>query len=762
VSAAVTNGTTRGLLVRLTLAALAGAPGLSGAQPVPRAPSDIAAPTRAARATAALPSIEGRLRYVVVLCRFQDDAEAGLPAPSAYEPTIGMTYPGIGAYLREASYGAVDFSGSTVVARWYPLPQPRAYYHPNGVLTSAPDLALLARECTAAAESDVTFTAYDGIVLQFSARNAGAFGGTGWTLTLNGKTAPYRVAWILSANSNQSPALYAHEILHSLGLPHSQPDRSRWDVMGTGQGRVGNPVTVIPPHTIAPYRDALGWIPPERKFVPALPSSQSIHLESAAAPTPGTGYWMVAAPLGNAAGDVYTAEARRGFGFDVHLPGEAVLIYRAAAGAEAVNVVADPAADPYTTGAMWMPGMSFSDSLAGVTIRVDAKTTTGYQVTVRRGWSLDVAVQGQGTVTTAAGDVACSVTCAKTYASRGVAVALTATPAAGWRFDRWQGACASSAGTACTLTLGADRALTAVFERATAQQVLTVASVTPATPPSVRPSAASRVSYTIVVRDQTGAGIPDATILVTDPLKTPSRQSLQTDGSGQATYAVAVPAGTASHSYDVTFQAAKFGYGTSAAVTRSLVVEAAAQLAVAPATLAFAGAHLGPQPAAQSVAVTVNAGTPLSDLGATVTYVSGRAGWLAPPALGTTTPAALVVRPTAASTATAGTFEADVCVTSAVAANGPQCVRVTYTVQRPALAASAVFEHLLGAGGLTGEQLQYLDRLGNGNGRLDVGDVRAWLIDTRQIAVGATNAAAVRELRARAVLAARTTGARLP
>jgi M6 family metalloprotease-like protein len=52
---------------------------------------------------------------------------------------------------------------------------------------------------------------------------------------------------------------------------------------------------------------------------------------------------------------------------------------------------------------------------------------------------------------------------------------------------------------------------------------------------------------------------------------------------------------------------------------------------------------------------------------------------------------------------------------------------------RPHLAADVVIDHLLGVGhGLDSAAIEYLDRSGNRNGRLDVGDVLAWLQQTAQ------------------------------
>jgi hypothetical protein len=56
-------------------------------------------------------------------------------------------------------------------------------------------------------------------------------------------------------------------------------------------------------------------------------------------------------------------------------------------------------------------------------------------------------------------------------------------------------------------------------------------------------------------------------------------------------------------------------------------------------------------------------------------------------------------------------------------------------VREPALAEQAVLDQLLGQGTLTPEQVRYLDLLGNDDGHLDVGDVRAWRI-ARGLPVG--------------------------
>jgi len=61
--------------------------------------------------------------------------------------------------------------------------------------------------------------------------------------------------------------------------------------------------------------------------------------------------------------------------------------------------------------------------------------------------------------------------------------------------------------------------------------------------------------------------------------------------------------------------------------------------------------------------------------------------------------------------------------------------RYRLDVAPPALTASVVVDQLLGANALRPVDIQYLDRAGNRNGRLDIGDVRQWVLE--QVRAGA-------------------------
>jgi len=78
---------------------------------------------------------------------------------------------------------------------------------------------------------------------------------------------------------------------------------------------------------------------------------------------------------------------------------------------------------------------------------------------------LTVAVEGQGHVTSSPAGINCHPSSCVANYGPGASVSLTATAATGWRFDHWERACQGQA-TTCTLTLGSDLLVKAVFVRA--------------------------------------------------------------------------------------------------------------------------------------------------------------------------------------------------------------------------------------------------------------------------------------------------------
>jgi len=106
------------------------------------------------------------------------------------------------------------------------------------------------------------------------------------------------------------------------------------------------------------------------------------------------------------------------------------------------------------------------------TVQVSAATTVGAAFALNT-YTLTVVKQGSGTVASTGGSIACGSTCSASF-NAGTAVTLTATPASGYTFTNWSGACTGTS-TTCQLTVNAAGSATAVFT-AVPTYALTVAT----------------------------------------------------------------------------------------------------------------------------------------------------------------------------------------------------------------------------------------------------------------------------------------------
>jgi hypothetical protein len=118
-----------------------------------------------------------------------------------------------------------------------------------------------------------------------------------------------------------------------------------------------------------------------------------------------------------------------------------------------VNLTATPASGWSFSG--WSGACSGSGSCTVTMSSSQAVTATFTQL-----FTLTVSEGGSGTVTSSPSGISCGLTCSASFAA-GTPVTLAATPASGWSFVGWSGACSGSG--SCVVTIGAAESVTASF-----------------------------------------------------------------------------------------------------------------------------------------------------------------------------------------------------------------------------------------------------------------------------------------------------------
>ena len=358
---------------------------------------------KAPAAHSALQSVSGPQPWISILCKFADVADEP-KTPAYFQGMYSSTYPGLDHYWRELSYDIANVEGSDAVG-WYTLPQPRSYYVYDRDGDGDEDLhhSRAADDCTAVADDDVYFPDYVGINLMFNdVLDCCAWGG-GYYMSRDGVTKVWHMTWE-PPWGYEDVTVIAHEMGHGFGLPHSsgaygQTYDNQWDVMSDTWSNCylsSDPVYgCLGQHTISYHKDLLGWIPAGQKYM-ATASSQTVTLEQLALPQTGN-HKMVQIPIDGSANHFYTVEVRRKVGYDVKLPGQAVIIHEVDTTRVRPAYVVDVDGNGNTgdDGAMWTVGETFSDAVNDISVSVDSATATGFVVAI----TLDDIPPSTGTTT---------------------------------------------------------------------------------------------------------------------------------------------------------------------------------------------------------------------------------------------------------------------------------------------------------------------------------------------------------------------------
>jgi hypothetical protein len=331
--------------------------------------------------------------FIAVMCKFADNAN-GYNFTSADIDTMfnGSPY-GLDGLVREMSLGEANLAGSKAVG-WFTLPKARANYAPDW-----DGAAELTRDCAAAAVAGgVDIAPFRNIMVFLNDQLPGAEGRTvPVSIPVNGQPTDFTSVLITRRGLN-SPGLVLHELGHVFGGKHTN---SITDPLG-GAAFYGerpdlnpnNPRRVnVGPGWDASNRDAMGWIPANRKTAVAS-GTQTITLTRLTQPGP-NGMMLVDVPIG-ATGERYVVAARTRVGYDSQqtsnntlqfgylLRVQGVVIEKVSPTADTTTVWSNPGGNRESPDSIWSTGQTFTDP-TGIRITVDRFDDTGAQVTITNG-----------------------------------------------------------------------------------------------------------------------------------------------------------------------------------------------------------------------------------------------------------------------------------------------------------------------------------------------------------------------------------------
>jgi hypothetical protein len=307
-------------------------------------------------------------KVIYLLLKYADEVDVPHP-PSFYSnlnnpdtPPAGEVFPStINGFFKKTSWDQFSWIGDVggegglgAPGGWLTLPHPKSDYAPCGWEGPCADLVTITNDAMELGRAEgIDFSVYDNVNFVISNDlDCCAYGG-GFYSAPEGKF--YGATW--EPPWGQEAHIYAHEMGHSLGLPHSgwvyYAYDSPWDVMSrrslaanvlcgsypsVNNGGTPRDLYCAEPGNgyIAPHKDYLGWIPAANGVVTSTSSSTTVTLEGLALPL-GTAAKILTicidgVPCTGSAAHYFTAEARvRDLGnssqFDNGIVGEGVILH---------------------------------------------------------------------------------------------------------------------------------------------------------------------------------------------------------------------------------------------------------------------------------------------------------------------------------------------------------------------------------------------------------------------------------------------------
>jgi len=335
--------------------------------------------------------VVGTQPFINILCRFKNDNSTPITRGQV-QAMFSNSYPGLNDYWQTVSYGNIDINDTSTI-NWVTLPHTRSYYQTYlGI-----DMYALMDDCTAAAESQVNFTQYEGINTFYNSALDGYAMGGERVMFLNGQWKEYSVTWM--PPWSQYHAIIAHEMGHSFDfMRHSSGSAenptngyvyiSQWDIMSAADGTCKiyiNGFGCIGTGAIADNLDIAGWMGAGDKLTVSPGQTADVTLQFLSSQST-SNYRMARIPVDGSSIYYYTVEARKQTGYDRNIPGKGVIIHEVlTTRPNALAYVVDAGDNNNNVndaGARWLVGETYRNNNNHLSIEVLSQTSANMTVRI--------------------------------------------------------------------------------------------------------------------------------------------------------------------------------------------------------------------------------------------------------------------------------------------------------------------------------------------------------------------------------------------